>query len=110
MVKFLDGPAAGVTLCLARTPLYLRVCHRPHDASGEEWDALDQPTDTPRPGEVLTAYRRHGPAGTCHVSTRDKVGRRRVAWYATAEYSVLAEQPPAEVMADAGRWRDWCDE
>lgn len=102
MVKFLDGPAKGLTLQLRRAPLYLRVT----EADG--WDALDQLDDVPLGDETLTAYRRVGTAGTLHVDGRDKKGRRWGAWYALAEYRVAEPQPSDAVMRETAAWRKWC--
>jgi len=52
MTTFEDGPAKGQHLSLQRAPKFLRVVE-----DGGKWDALDQPTDEPRPGETLYAYR-----------------------------------------------------
>ena len=51
MITFFDGPAAGQVLACRRAPVFLRVVK-----SRTKWDALDQPGDTPNPGEHLYAY------------------------------------------------------
>src|SRR5262245_61519854 len=62
MVRFLDGPAAGVDLLLLRAPLFLRVTRR-----SLEWDALDQFDDLPGADEEIIVYRRDGPPGWLHI-------------------------------------------
>lgn len=102
MVQFLDGPAQGVRLMLARAPIYLRVV-RNHVG---EWNALDQPDDTPEAGEAIFAYRRVGEAGSLHLDRRNKRGRRVGEWYQTGEYRVL-EQPDDATLRDTEAWRAW---
>ncbi|MFO0887568.1 MAG: hypothetical protein U0790_00315 [Isosphaeraceae bacterium] len=96
MIRFLDGPAQGALLMLRRAPLYLRVVA---NAKGE-WDALDRLSDTPEPGESIHAYRIAGPARPYHI----RPGGR----FWQAEYRAVPDQPPAEVLNDTDRWRDWC--
>lgn len=98
MIRFVDGPAAGVTLMLRRAPLYLRVTKGPH------WDALDQLNDFPDPDEVLTAYRRVGTPGMVHIDFT----RKRSAWFAVATYRVVPDQPPDRVVRSTYLWRAWC--
>lgn len=105
MVKFLDGPAAGVVLELRRAPVFLRVLQ---DTRGlNQWDACDQLTDAPCADEIVTVYVRIGAAGWIHIDFQDKAGRRRGETYATAEYRLHAEQPPEAVMRETSRWRAW---
>lgn len=51
VAQFLDGPAGISAMDLRRCPTYLRLVH------GTRWDALDQPGDTPEPGETLAIYK-----------------------------------------------------
>lgn len=102
MIKFLDGPAAGVTLLLHRAPLFLRAVR---DAQGD-WDALDQPDDTPKPEETVVVYRRKGDSFTVHMDRRVK-GRRVGEWYSGGEYELAKDQPPDEVLRDNGAWQKW---
>lgn len=98
MTRFLDGPAAGVVLMLRRAPVYIRVVR------GRQWDALDQLDDTPEPDELVTAYQRVGNAGTVHIDFT----RKRSAWFATATYRVVPDQPPDRVVRSTYLWRAWC--
>lgn len=67
-VHFVDGPAAGKVLTLARTPRYMRaVCQL--DGT---WDALDLLEDECNLGDVVHVYRRGATTG--HVCYRDKRG------------------------------------
>lgn len=99
MTKFLDGPAAGVTLLLQRTPSLLRVVR---DTKGK-WDALDKLDDTPTAGEAITVYRLSGGRGVCHLN----FGRGRGGFYAFAEYVLHSEQPDDQTARDTARWRAW---
>lgn len=104
-VLFLDGPAEGVVLELARAPVYLRAVV---NAAGV-WDALDFPGDGPRDSETVYAYRRQGDAGSIHLDyTESRTGRRRGRDIAYAEYRVAPEQPDAATMRDPVLWRAWC--
>ncbi len=102
MTKFVDGPAAGVTLALRRSPLFLRVVR-----SGSDWDALDQVDDTPGPSEALFAYRRVDSFGPVHVLGQDKAGRRWSGWFEHADYAVCDPQPTEATMRSTLAWREW---
>lgn len=54
MFSFLDGPAKGSSLNLARAPVFLSVVI---DSRGGKIDALDQLNDTPHPCEPIYVYR-----------------------------------------------------
>ena len=100
MTRFLDGPAAGLSLSLRRAPLYLRAaCSRGH------WDALDQLGDEPRPTERLTAYKRVGAVDRLHLKCQARNGS---GWYESATYAVAHDQPDQETMRDSASWREWC--
>jgi hypothetical protein len=99
VTRFLDGPAAGVTLLLGKAPFLLRV------VKGEEWDALDQFDDEPRPGEEIFVYVRVTTPTTVHV---DFSRPRRGGWYQAADYRLCAIQPTRKEAEDAGEWRAWC--
>lgn len=106
MTTFLDGPAVNECLLLHLAPLFLRVtCD-----DRRMFDALDQPGDTPQPGETVTAYRRIGEVGRpIHLNMTGPRGQRVRGFYRQATYAVCPEQPPAAVMADAGAWQAWCN-
>ena len=104
MTRFLDGPAARVSLMIRRAPPFLRVVESHRKG---EWDALDQVDDEPRPKETIYAYRRTKKPGVCHI----KATRRSASgWYPMADYSFVAEQPADEVMRSRETWRAWCVE
>ncbi len=103
MAVFVDGPASGVALALRLAPPLLRAVQ----TAGGSWDALDQPGDTPAPGEGVWAYRRSGPITRAHLCYRGKL-RGLSGWYEDARYAVVVPQPDDEVLRDEGRWRAWC--
>ncbi len=104
MITFLDGPAAGQTLTLQRTPVLLRVVH-----VGENVDALDQLDDLASSNESITVYRMTDAPSHCHVDYRDpKTGRRRGEWRRMATYAVLPEQPDDATLRDNEAWKAWC--
>lgn len=79
MTRFIDGPAAGKVLSLSNAPLLLRVVI---DERGGV-DALDVPTDEPRPNEKIHLYTRRGAVICGFIDGRDpktgkRVGRRFV--------------------------------
>ena len=101
MTTFLDGPAKGQTLMLRRCPVFLRVVE-----SGGKWDALDQPSDTPRSGETLYAYSLVGRPGVCyHINCGRKGGG---GTYPISEYRLVENQPATAEMASTEDWRAWC--
>lgn len=108
MIRFLDGPAFGQALMLHRAPLYLRAVFGPRKKK-EQWDALDQLDDEPKAGELVTVYRRVGPASACMVDW-SQGGRRRGGRFAMAAYQVVAEQPDDATARDTQSWRAWCVE
>jgi hypothetical protein len=106
MTRFVNGPAAGITLGLRRAPLYLRVA-RMDDVDGKvTWDALDQLDDKVRPGETLYAYRKVPGSDQGVVCIRRAKGG---GCFHMAEYSVVEPQPDQDTMRHAGRWRRWCE-
>jgi hypothetical protein len=102
MIKFVDGPADGKTLMLRRCPGLLRVVK----SGVDEWDALDQLTDTPQSEEQIFIYRRldDPPPSKFHL-----YGGRKgtTGWYVSASYSLLEEQPADEDMRTNERWQRW---
>lgn len=101
---FLDGPAAGVTLLLARAPQFLRAVH---SARGG-WDALDDVADRPKRTERITVYRRLGPVSFAFVDYCTPGGRRRGSRVAEARYGLVRPQPPESQVRDNNAWRQWC--
>jgi hypothetical protein len=104
MVKFLDGPAAGVTLSLRRIPKLLRVVR---SAAGE-WDALDQLDDTPATDEKMYVYRRRDDLDMTkyHLLFRGK-DKRQSGYYWNASYSVRIAQPRDSDVRDTAAWQAW---
>lgn len=106
MSRFVDGPAAGVTLGIRRAPKYLRVVI---DKDTGTTDALDQLDDTPAPNEAIHVYRKipgtsSGPAHLCYRGKdRDKSG-----WYESADYAHL-EDVDGEQFRDTEAWRTWAE-
>lgn len=97
MTKFLDGPAAGITLSIRRAPVFLRVVR---DHAGR-WDALDQLSDTPRYGETVHVYRKASNDGSVHL--------RPGGWFQMATYRLHPEQPDVGTARSTNRWRAWCE-
>lgn len=102
MIRFLDGPAVGVSFDLQRTPLYLRVVHH-----GGEFDALDQLGDEPADEEEVFVYRLESPAGSVHVDGTDANGRRFGRWFRTGEYRLNDVRPEEAVLRDKAAWQAW---
>ena len=102
MSRFIDGPAAGVWLTLARAPQLLRVV-----CAHGEWDALDKLDDEPGAEETITVYPRVTEPTLIHVQLSNP---RRGYWSKHADYRVLIEQPDRELVASTDAWRRWCEE
>lgn len=104
MITFRDGPAAGQTLMLKRTPLLLRVVQ----SKRGEWDALDQLDDVPRAGETITVYRIHPETvSRYHVRACRRSGS---GFYFRGEYSLFAKQPTDEEARSTAAWQAWATE
>ena len=101
MTRFLDGPAEGQTLGLARAPKLLRVVQD----GRKKWDALDRIEDVPRPEETVTVYVRVTEPFMVHVDMRD---RKKSGWYQGADYRVAKAQPSVEIARDTKKWQAWC--
>lgn len=101
MTTFADGPAQGKTLMLKRAPYFLRVVV---DEAGKV-DALDQPEDSPRPGETCYVYTCRGVLGS--TSVRKTGGRGGI--YPIADYMLSKTQPDAITMRQNARWVEWCE-
>lgn len=104
MSTFLDGPAAGVTLLFARSPVYLRVVL---DTLNGGWDVLDQLDDNPAPFEEVFVYRRLGPAMTAHVNRRGS--GKPSGWYEIADY-VHVSNAPGDELRDNAAWHAWVEQ
>ena len=107
MIRFLDGPAQGVTLPCARAPLFLRAVLN----SVGGWDALDQLTDEPDPFERIEVYQLHGHAGSVHydginLSTGRRFGRTEM----TGDYKYFPDQPSDQIVRDKQQWQAWATE
>lgn len=104
MIRFFDGPAAGLTLQLRRAPLFLRVVHTP----AGEIDALDMLGDQPAAEELISVYKREGPRTVVHADFARGRKRNCSGWYVVATYRHLDAQPPAEVLRLTDAWQGWC--
>lgn len=101
---FLDGPAQGVTLRLARAPMVLRVVQ----ASDGEIDALDMRDDTPRPHERVYLYiLAKAPGGVCFWDGRDKAGRRVGGRCQAGVYRLCSMQPPEATSRERESFEAW---
>jgi len=106
MTTFIDGPAEGQSLMLARTPVLLRVTW-----DGEKWDALDQFLDAPSKDEEVYVYLIDKILGFCHMDFRDKDGKRGSSTRQIARYRHLSDVNPKRMdLRDTIRWKDWCHE
>jgi len=104
MTGFNDGPAAGQRLMLKRAPYLLRVTEE-----GGKFDALNELSDEPRPGEKLYAYKMDlsdGGPSFCHIRASKPAAS---GFYVIARYKLIEPQPPDEVMRDNAKWGHWCD-
>jgi hypothetical protein len=108
VTKFVDGPAAGTTLCLHRLPIFLRAVQ---DRQTQKWDALDMVDDQAKPTETIVAYRLRSNDGTVHIDRRDaKTGRRVGEWFRSATYAVYHQQPDDATLRDNAKWAEWCQQ
>jgi hypothetical protein len=104
MIHFVDGPAEGTRLNLARAPYFLRVVIQPLGAV----DALDQLDDEPLPGESIHVYRMVGEPSFVIACSRGKNGGcRRMT---IAEYRLHECQPEHAVARDREQWSRWAEE
>lgn len=100
MTRFIDGPAAGVTLMLRRAPHFLRAVH-----DGKDWDALDQLEDRPAASEIVVAYEMVGEPTWMHIRARKGGGI-----YRGGSYQVVKDQPADEVLRNQAAWEAWAVE
>lgn len=101
--SFKDGPAQGVALSLARTPILLRVVSDP----GGSFDALDLLTDVCEDEEVPYLYVLTGTPSTAFVDGV-RNGRRFGERRSLATYAYSEVQPGRDVMSDNAKWTAWC--
>jgi hypothetical protein len=102
MIQFIDGPAAGIELTFARTPIFLRVVQ---DSRGS-WDVLDQLDDVPKPDETIHVYLIAGkPLRGFWDGT--KGGKRTGGIFVFGEYRHFADQPDDATARDTDRWKAW---
>lgn len=112
MLQFIGGPAEKLAdgLMLRSAPKLLRVVYDATYTAAvckkdrTEWDALDQPDDKPRKGEVLYAYRLLEYRGMIHLRMSP---RRHSGYYANATYEFVEPQPDDATMRDNANWRLW---
>jgi hypothetical protein len=103
MTHFIDGPATNVSLCLTRSPLFLRVVKQATD-----WDALDQVSDEPDPKEQIWVYVRDGSGNnSVHIKFGGK-DKAKSGWYKVARYRFYSVQPGELILRDRTRWQAWC--
>lgn len=102
MTKFLDGPAAGVTLMLHRAPHYLRAVR---NAAGV-WDALDQLGDEPKSNETIVVYEMASGPTRIHLQRRER-GHRVCGWFEGGDYSLVEPQPADDAVRSTTAWRAW---
>lgn len=102
-MRFVDGPAVGVSLMCRRAPMYLRVTQ---DAGARKFDALDQPGDEPEPQEILHVYSRvPGTFSSAHLCARGSA-RGASGWYEFADYAFVPLED-TERFRDVEVWRGW---
>lgn len=105
MIRFLDGPAMGLSLKLARVPHYLRVVV----SGGRGWDALDQIGDTPCDDEQIYLYVLARNNGVVHMDFRDTTtGKRRGETMQSADYRVHTDPPTDSILRHYKAYEQWC--
>jgi hypothetical protein len=97
MTTILDGPAAGQTFMLTRTPIFLRVTEK-----NGKWDALNETYDEALPGEKLHAYLLVAHHGYACVDGKNFRGR-----CAMASYAYIDAQPTGDILRDNEQWAMW---
>ncbi len=90
---FLDGPAAGEVLHLARAPRFLRITQ-----NGPCFRALDGAGDEPEETELIYVYQIEGRPTEC---------RRRAC---QSSYHFFPEQPTDSRIRLTHAWRGWVGE
>lgn len=106
MLSFSGGPAEGATMIARRAPLLLRVVYC---ARKDEFDVLDQLSDTPAEHESIYVYRRTSSADPCFLDYSDRGGRRRGMRCMIAQYQFLEPQPGDTNTRINDAWQRWCE-
>jgi hypothetical protein len=104
MMRFIDGPAAGVVLTLRRAPILIRAVFNGRKQK-EQWDALDQPDDVPSPHEKIYLYIAADRPQSIHLSRRPRTAS---GWFWMGTYKYLQDAPPDEVLFDNEAYSAWC--
>ncbi len=104
MMKFIDGPAAGVVLGIRRAPVLLRVVRF---GDGDLWDALDQVDDVPRERESIYVYVVVNKPEMVHLNMGRKKGS---GYYPMGQYRLVSEQPSDAILRSRAAWAAWCQE
>jgi hypothetical protein len=100
LTTFENGPAHDAKLMLRRSPYFLRVTY-----DGKDYDALDQLSDTPEPGETIHLYRITAAPNWCHIRATKGGGM-----YSMGNYQFVTPQPPDAIMRDNEAFAKWCGE
>ena len=99
IVKFVDGPLAGRSLRIKRTPLFLRGTR---SRDGKKFDALDQIGDMLASFETAFAY---------EACKRESVNMFICPGGHVTEivdYRLCDPQPPQRALESNLEWREWC--
>lgn len=102
MTTFQNGPAHGVKLMLRRSPYFLRVTY-----DGNQYDALDQLEDAPKPEETIYVYRITALPGWCHIRASKPEAS---GTFSMGSYEFVSPQPDAANVRDFEAWREWVAE
>ncbi|HXJ12700.1 MAG TPA: hypothetical protein VNH19_10545, partial [Candidatus Limnocylindrales bacterium] len=90
-------------LRVVRDPTFaIAICKK----GREEWDALDQVTDSPQPHEKIFVYRKVADHGMVHICA----GRGRGGYFAHAEYELYQPQPHEDAVRRNEDWQTWAHE
>lgn len=92
MITLLDGPEAGITLSVTRTPRFLRIIH-----NGAHIAALDELDQQPEETEIIYIYQRIGPLPAA-------------AQCPAADYQFYHSQPPDRRARHPYGWESWVRE
>lgn len=106
MMRFLDGPAAGVTLAIRRAPCMLRLVQTPEG----DWDALDQLDDVAHPTEKIVVYRWRAKPSAVHLNCGRGKNRSAGGFYPFGDYVFMPDQPGDAITRDNAAWEAWCVE